>query len=62
MDDIRLPQHVVDRAQRRWASRFAQQAADRQSPERTPSPESDDPFHSAQVQRLLEGSLKPPVL
>jgi hypothetical protein len=35
MDEIKLPQHVVNRIERRWTARFAQ-AEDWQRPERTP--------------------------
>src|SRR5665213_492854 len=64
MDEIRLPQHVVNRIERRWASRFAQTLGGWLHPERAPSPSirgSYDPLQSPQVRRLLEGSLRPPV-
>jgi hypothetical protein len=63
MDEIRLPQHVVSRLERRWAARFGRR------PESTHptgqsfesrEPGSDDPLQSTQVRRLLEGSLRPP--
>ena len=55
MDDVKLPRHVLNRFEHRWAARFAQ------APRRSPSLASrDDPFRSPQVRRLLEGSLKPP--
>jgi hypothetical protein len=55
MDDIRLPQDVLNRFERRWAARFAE------TTRRPPSLASrNDPFRSPQVRRLLEGSLKPP--
>lgn len=62
MDEIRLPQHVVSRLERRWTARFGR------GPEITPptgrpfetkAPGSNDPFQSPQVRRLL-GSLRPP--
>jgi hypothetical protein len=56
MDEIRLPQHVVDRIGRRWAARFGRMAAGKQPG----SDESDDPLLSLRVRRLLEGSLRPP--
>ena len=34
MDEIRLPQHVVNRFERRWKARFAQMPEVRQPPER----------------------------
>jgi hypothetical protein len=57
MDEIRLPQHVVNRIDRRWAARFGQMAAWQKQPG---SDESDDPLRSSRVRRLLEGSLRPP--
>ena len=55
MDDVKLPRHVLNRFEHRWAARFAQ------TPRRSPYLASpDDPFRSPQVRRLLEGSLKPP--
>jgi hypothetical protein len=55
MDDVRLPQDVLNRFERRWAARFAE------TPRRPPSLAfGDDPLRSPQVRRLLEGSLKPP--
>jgi hypothetical protein len=61
MDEIKLPQHVVNRIERRWTARFAQ-AEDWQRPERTPCyrpHKSYDPLQSLQVRRLTEGSLRP---
>jgi hypothetical protein len=63
MDEIKLPQHVVNRIERRWASRFAQTLDDWQRPERAPSSSASgsyDPLQSPQVRRLLEGSVRPP--
>jgi hypothetical protein len=34
MNEIRLPQHVLNLIERRWASRFAQMLEDWQRPER----------------------------
>jgi hypothetical protein len=65
MDEIRLPQHIVNRIERRWESRFAQTLGDWRHPERAPlSPAAGnhDPLRSPQVRRLLEGSLRPPTL
>jgi hypothetical protein len=65
MEDIRLPQHVVRRFQRRWAARFRQMPEAWQRPERAPSSPShggDDPLRSSQVRRLLQGSLRPPAV
>jgi hypothetical protein len=50
--EIKLPRDVVNRVERRWASRFAPM----HRLEGAPSPsagESDDPLQSPQVQRLL---------
>jgi len=61
MEEIRLPQHVVKRIERRWAARFAQTLEDWQRLERAPSSPAcgcDDPLRSPQVRRLLEGSLR----
>jgi hypothetical protein len=63
MDEIRLPQHVVNRFERRWTARFAQMLGDWPPLEHAPSSPAcgcDDPLRSPQVRRLLEGSLKPP--
>ena len=55
MNDVKLPRYVLNRFERRLAARFAQ------TPRQSPSLGSrDDPFRSPQVQRLLEGLLKPP--
>ena len=63
MDEIRSPQHVVNRVEPRWASRLAQMLDDWRHPERAPlSPANgnQDPLRSPQVRRLLEGSLRRP--
>lgn len=59
MDEIRLPQHVVNRFERRWTARFALE--DWQSPKNAPLPVRGcgDPLGSPQVRRLLDGSLRP---
>jgi hypothetical protein len=65
MDEIKLPQHIVSRIERRWTARFAQMPEVRQPLERRrswPSNGSHDPLRSPQVWRLLEGSLRPPVV
>jgi hypothetical protein len=65
MDEIRLPRHVVNRIERRWAAKFAQMPEGQQLMGRqrsSPSRGSDDPLRSPQVWRLLEGSLRPPVV
>ena len=64
MDDIRLPQHVLNRIEQRWTARLAQMLEEKRRPERTPSSPADgnyDPLRSPQVRRLLEGSLRPPI-
>ena len=63
MDEIRLPQHVVKRFERRWRARFGQMPEGLQPPRRAAAPcslENDDPLRSPRVHRLLEGSLRPP--
>jgi hypothetical protein len=63
MDETRLPQHVLNRIERRWAYRFAQTLGDWRHSERAPLSPADgnhDPLRSPQVRRLLEGSLRPP--
>jgi hypothetical protein len=63
MDEIRLPQHVLTRFQRRWTAKFAHILADWRRLEHTPPfPACGcyDPLQSRQVRRLLEGSLRPP--
>jgi hypothetical protein len=64
MDEIRLPQHVGNRIERRWTARFAQMLASWERFERAPpAPDrSRDPLRSSQVQRLLKGSLRPPTV
>jgi hypothetical protein len=65
MNEIRLPQHVLNLIERRWASRFAQMLEDWQRPERAPSlsaSETYDPLQSPQVRRRLQGSLRPPTV
>jgi hypothetical protein len=64
MDEIRLPQHVLNRIEQRWTARLAQMLEEKRRPERTPSSPADgnyDPLRSPQVRRLLEGSLRPPI-
>jgi hypothetical protein len=49
MDEIKLPRHVLDRLERRWAARFPQPV---QHPQRaTSSPPRDDPFRSPRAHR-----------
>jgi hypothetical protein len=63
MDEIQLPQHIVNRIERRWTARFAHMPKGRQPLERRRSSHgSFDPLRSPQVWRLLEGSLRPPVV
>jgi hypothetical protein len=57
MDEIRVPQHVVDRFERRRTARLAQMLEGRQPLERVSG--CDDPLRSPQVWRLV-GSLRPP--
>jgi hypothetical protein len=58
MDEIRVPQHVVNRFERRWTTRLAQMLEGRQCLEHASG--CDDPLRSPQVWRLLEGYLRPP--
>jgi hypothetical protein len=63
MDDIRLPQHVLNRIEQRWTARLAQMLEVKRRPGRAPSSPADrnyDPLRSPQIRRLLEGSLRPP--
>jgi hypothetical protein len=63
MDEIRLPRHVVKRIERRRAGRFGKTQESPQGLKRvlsSPSPEFLDPLRSLKVQRLLQGSLRPP--
>jgi hypothetical protein len=57
MAEIRVPQHVVNRFERRWTARLAQMLEGRQRLERVSG--CDDPLRSPQVWRLV-GSLRPP--
>jgi hypothetical protein len=59
MDEIKMPNHVVDRFERRWKAMFAQ-ILEGQSRLRRSANGNDDPLQSPQVRRLLEGSLRPP--
>jgi hypothetical protein len=58
MDEIRLPQHVVNRIDRRWTARFGQIAKAWQK--QPGSDASEDPLRSSRVRGWLEGSLRPP--
>jgi hypothetical protein len=58
MDEVKLPQHVVNRFERRWTAKFAQMLQGRPQPVARYSRGSDDPL--PQVRRLLVGSLRPP--
>ena len=62
MDEIRLPQNVVNRFGRRWTARFAQMLIG--SPKHAPLPVRGcgNPLRSPQVRRLLERSLRPQTL
>ncbi len=63
VDEIKLPQHIVNRIERRWASHVAQVLGDRRHSERAPLSPADgnhDPLQSPQVRRRLEESLRPP--
>ncbi len=55
MDEIRVPQHVVHRFERRWTARLSPMVEGRQRLEHASG--CDDPLRSPQVWRLLEGSL-----
>jgi hypothetical protein len=37
MNEIRLPQHVLNRIEQRWTARLAQMLEEKRRPERTPS-------------------------
>jgi hypothetical protein len=59
MDETRLPQHVVNRFERRWSARFPQMLGDLQRLKPTtssPRLRIRRPLRSPQVQRLLQGS------
>ena len=60
MDEIRVPQYVVNGFERRWTARLPQILEGRQRLEQANG--SDDPLRSPQVWRLLEGSLRPPTI
>jgi hypothetical protein len=58
MDEIRLPQHVVNRFEQQWKSRFKQTVDD--YPEHAPFvPRMRTSSDRRKSRRLLEGSLKP---
>jgi hypothetical protein len=61
MEEVRLPQHVVQQIDRRWRARFGQLADAGQRKQRTLSSPSNecDRLRSSKVQRLREGSLRP---
>jgi hypothetical protein len=63
MDEIRLPQHVVNRFERQWTARFTQMLEGWQRADHarfSPASPCDDPLRSPRVWRLLDGSLRPP--
>jgi hypothetical protein len=60
MDEIKLPRHVLDRLERRWAARFPQPM---QHPQRaTSSPPREDPFRSPRARRRPGGSPRSPMV
>ncbi len=59
MEGIRIPQHVIQRLERRWTARFGRMCE--QHPlSHLRTVEQDDPLRSPYVGRLLVGSLRPP--
>jgi hypothetical protein len=64
MEEMRLPQYVGNRIERRCAARFARMLGSWRRLERatSPSDRSCDPLRSSQVKRLLKGSPRPPTV
>jgi hypothetical protein len=66
MSEIRIPQHVIKRLERRRAGKLEQRAGMRMRvqslfPPQAPRPiEQDDPLRSPHVARWLANSLRPP--
>jgi hypothetical protein len=54
MEEVRLPQHVMQRIERRWRARFGQLAETGQRTLSSSSNESD-PLRSSQVQKMAGG-------
>jgi hypothetical protein len=57
MDEISLPQHVIERLERRWRGKLEQLA--RLGAWGQPV-KQDDPLRSPEVQRWLASALRPP--
>jgi hypothetical protein len=57
MNEICLPQHVIERLERRWRSKLEQLTRMRV---RAQPVKQDDPLRSPQVERWLASPLRPP--
>jgi hypothetical protein len=55
MNDIRIPQHVIQRLERRWMGKLEQLS---KIQTRLQPIEQDDPLRSAHVERWLASSLR----
>jgi hypothetical protein len=60
MNDIRIPQHVIQRLERRWMGKLEQLARIRSRVQPAQPIEQDDPLRSAYIERWLASSLRPP--
>jgi hypothetical protein len=58
MNDILIPEHVIQRLERRWIGKL-EQLAKMRGPSMQPV-EQDDPLRSPHVERWLASSLRPP--
>jgi hypothetical protein len=58
MNDIRIPQHVIQRLERRWMGKFEQLAKIRSRVQPAQPIEQDDPLRSAHIERWLASSLR----
>jgi hypothetical protein len=59
MNEIRIPQHVIQRIERRWLAKLEQLSKIRTRLPMQPI-EQDDPLRSPHVERWLASSLRPP--
>jgi hypothetical protein len=58
MNDIRIPQHVIQRLEPRWMGKLEQWAKIRSRVQPMQPIEQDDPLRSAHVERWLASSLR----
>lgn len=61
MEEIRIPRHVIEQLERRWAATFGHRWNKSRAISSSGGMERDDPLRSQRVGKLVSESLRPPV-